>query len=329
MSAFLWFLVAAQLAAGANVQGNWTVLTPSASWSPRGRAGSAVLGTEGFILGGYDGNRHLNDVWSSADGKTWKQLTAHAPWEARSGHAAIALKGRLLLMAGENSPIGKSVYFNDVWASQDGAAWVQVTEHAPWCERTSPAFAASDSQVYILGGVDAAKNFLNDVWSSEDGQAWKQLTAAAPWDGRWGFGAALHGGRLFILGGSIDHGAGDIADVWSSTDGATWEKFSSSSGQSQWRARSGFGLAVWNDKLLIAGGRSYEEFSDVWTSPDGKNWTQLFVSSPWIPRDSLCLLSFSSHSAWLFGGSGAHVQDYYNDVWELHEASREQEMLLV
>ncbi|CAE7658605.1 ivns1abp [Symbiodinium sp. CCMP2592] len=309
--------------------GNWTVLAPSASWSPRGRAGSAVLRAEGFILGGYDGKRHLNDVWSSADGKTWRQLTAHAAWEARSGHVAIALKGRLLVMAGENSPIGESVFFNDVWASQDGAAWVQVTEHAPWCERTSPAVAASDSKVYILGGVDAAQKFLNDVWSSEDGKTWQQLTAAAPWDGRWGFGAALHGGRLVVLGGSIDHGAGEIADVWNSPDGATWEKISSGSGRSQWQARSNFGLAVWRDKLLLAGGRSYEEFSDVWTSSDGTNWTQLAVSSPWIPRDSLCLLSFDSQSAWLFGGSGRHVQDYYNDVWELHEASHEPGMLLV
>ena len=44
---------------------------------------------------------------------------------------------------------GKSVYFNDVWASHDGRRWKQLTAEAPWCKRTSAAAAVFNAQVFV------------------------------------------------------------------------------------------------------------------------------------------------------------------------------------
>ncbi|CAL1158258.1 unnamed protein product [Cladocopium goreaui] len=154
------------------------------------------------MAGGYDYHKHLNDVWSSEDGITWQQVSDHASWTARSGHAVVAFNEQIWVLAGENSPIGQSIYFNDVWASRDGRQWEQLSGSAPWCKRTSAAAAAFNSQVFVLGGVSESNTYLNDVWSTADGRQWSELVSAAPWSARWGFGAAALKDRLVIMGGS-------------------------------------------------------------------------------------------------------------------------------
>ena len=40
------------------------------------------------------------------DGITWQQVSDHASWRARSGHAMVAFNEEIWVLAGENSPIG-------------------------------------------------------------------------------------------------------------------------------------------------------------------------------------------------------------------------------
>ena len=40
------------------------------------------------------------------DGITWQQVSDHASWTARSGHAVVAFNEQIWVLAGENSPIG-------------------------------------------------------------------------------------------------------------------------------------------------------------------------------------------------------------------------------
>ena len=86
----------------------WEQVAKQAGWSPRIAAGAVVFKGRMWILGGtenyYFGDEKSlkNDVWSSADGKEWKQETAKAPWSARAYHAAVVHDGKIWVLAGGN-----------------------------------------------------------------------------------------------------------------------------------------------------------------------------------------------------------------------------------
>ena len=50
----------------------------------------------GWYNGRLPGHGASNEVWSSADGKTWEQATPHAGWSPRLAAGAVAFKGRHL-----------------------------------------------------------------------------------------------------------------------------------------------------------------------------------------------------------------------------------------
>ena len=71
----------------------------------------------------------FNDVWRSADGITWEQVTEAAPSDPRAGLSAAVLGDHIYVMAGsqndDSSIIGAGgparIYYQDVWRSEDGA----------------------------------------------------------------------------------------------------------------------------------------------------------------------------------------------------------------
>ena len=113
----------------------WEQATKQAGWSPRLAAGAVVFKGRMWILGGTenyyfgDDKSLKNDVWSSADGKEWRQETANAPWSPRAYHAAVVHDGKIWVFGGGNY-VPRYQALNDVWCSSDGVHWEQVTEHA-------------------------------------------------------------------------------------------------------------------------------------------------------------------------------------------------------
>ena len=91
-------------------------LTAEAEWTGRNNYSAVVLADGSILLmGGYDGENRLNDVWQSTDmGATWTELTAEAEWSARNAHASVSLPDdSILIMGGTNGS-----RFNDVWKLQ-------------------------------------------------------------------------------------------------------------------------------------------------------------------------------------------------------------------
>ena len=136
---------------------NWTMVTKNAGWSPRIAAGAVVFKGRMWILGGTedyyfgDDTSLKNDVWSSADGKEWKQETARAPWSPRAYHAAVVHDGKLWVIGGGNY-VPKYHALNDVWCSPDGVHWQQVTDHAPWNPRIWFSAVVHRDRMWVLGG---------------------------------------------------------------------------------------------------------------------------------------------------------------------------------
>lgn len=239
----------------------------SSRFEQRHLAGTAVFNNKMWVVGGYreSGGRYFyNDVWSSSDGKTWKEelaeiytapATPNSRFIPRFGHKVLVYKNQLWVIGGtSNTDIygdasgnstqgtffsGTEVGTNDVWSSPDGITWTQkLADHdtpgaGQFSRRNGLAAAVYDGKMWVIGGNNVTtSNALNDVWFSTDGVTWTQATAAAPFAARTELEAVEFEGKLWILGGSTksaNYSVGGTTyqifdDAWSTTDGVTWEK---------------------------------------------------------------------------------------------------------
>jgi hypothetical protein len=102
----------------------WTQVTTTAPmFAPRTRHAATVWNGRVYVVGGTTNDTfalgaHLNDVWSSADGITWREETAAAPFPPRNLHVLLAHNNELWVIAGFGSGA-----MNDVWRSADGVNW--------------------------------------------------------------------------------------------------------------------------------------------------------------------------------------------------------------
>jgi len=73
-----------------------------------------------WVMGGQDYySVCLNAVWCSTDGKTWVQVTPHAAWIGRVGHAVLVHDGKIWVLGGYTQA-GRGLpgkLLNDVWYS--------------------------------------------------------------------------------------------------------------------------------------------------------------------------------------------------------------------
>ena len=141
----------------------WTEVKPKEPcWPQRGMiGGSAVFKGRIWILGGgtYDTpkiptRKYFNDVWSSADGITWEQHTAAAPWTPRQYHDVAVWDDRLWVLEGFSG-----ANRNDVWHSADGVTWHEV-KNTPWAPRHAASVYVHDGSLWMVAG----NNMQSDVW---------------------------------------------------------------------------------------------------------------------------------------------------------------------
>jgi hypothetical protein len=145
---------------------DWRCETESAGWSPRAYHQAAVLNDRIYVFGGgnYVPRYHaVNDVWSSADGKEWRQETEHAGWSPRLWFSSVVYRDRMWVLGGwSNNPARN---WNDVWYSQDGRDWQQLKSAVIWKERHEHSAYVFQDKIWIAGGH--AQPLSSEVWSLE------------------------------------------------------------------------------------------------------------------------------------------------------------------
>ena len=191
---------------------------------------SLAVGSDIYVIGGYNGTRALNDVWKSSNGgATWAQVatgstTASPPtlFSARQGHSLVAVSSDMYVIGG----FDRTNFLNDVWKSTNGGVtWTQVaagataTASGRFPIRSSHVSAVVGSEIYVMGGQNSA-NLFGDVWKSTNGgQKWRPVSTTAP--KRIGSSFVAVGSALYIIGG---FNGSPFNDVWKSTDkGVTWK----------------------------------------------------------------------------------------------------------
>lgn len=301
---------------------DWIKVSDRAGWQPRDSCGELVYGNRLWILGGWFESFAAppRDVWSSADGKTWKLVNEKAPWKHSDLPMTLVFNDAMWVMGGwYNGRLPGHGASNQVWSSTDGVTWTQVTGTADWSPRIAAAAVVFRGRMWILGGTENYyfgddRSLRNDVWSSADGKTWKLETDSAPWSPRAYHAAVVHGGKIWVMGGGNYvpkyHG---LNDVWSSANGIHWKQVTDSA---PWHQRLWFSSVVHRDHMWVLGGWSNnpsKNWGDVWYSRDGKLWKQLHSRVIWKARHEQSAYVFRDR-IWVVGG---HAKPLSSEVWSL------------
>jgi hypothetical protein len=357
--------------AGTSTYGNWTEITSNAGFGPRYDFGTAAFNDRLWVIGGHtqegymwscsattgttimsspdDGKTWVlenvttpvphatcdtNDIWSSADGKTWDRVIPNAPFSPRSGMGVAVFNNRLWVIGGRVEIGGSSGngLKNDVWSSADGINWTLVTPSADFGPRSDMGVAVFDNRLWVIAGGEEG-NLKNDVWSSSDGMNWTQVTADAPFSPRYGKGVAVFDNKLWMIGGVSDSEYTDPAtgytylneggskDVWSSQDGKTWTLVNA---DAPFAFQEFPSVIVFDNKIWILGGGLWETMpmvtknppphatNGVWSSKDGVNWTPENKTVGFSPR-FLSGGTVFQNGIWVIGGTdNSRIS---SDVW--------------
>ena len=148
-------------------------------FSARYDFGLISLGEYMYVFGGTDGNKALNDVWYSNNGKYWIKKNYYydddsdknnAPWEERYAFGFIKSQvyDTVMIIGGKKMNIangeGQQYTLTDVWITQDFEIWEKANiQISP---RSQFAISSYKKSVMIIGGIyDTLLEYSSDTWS--------------------------------------------------------------------------------------------------------------------------------------------------------------------
>jgi hypothetical protein len=314
----------------------WEQVAARAPFAPRDGAGALVFRGRMWLLGGWNPGDKTNfpricnnEVWSSADGKSWSlerantfrdaSFDATTDWEGRHTAGYVVYKDKMWIVGGD---VNQGHYHFDVWNSADGKSWTLVNKGkpVPWGPRALHYTFAFRDKIWVLGGqtipgfAPAEEVFYRDIWTTTDGVEWERVEPQEPyWPARGMIGGSVvFKDRVWILGG----GTYDTpqtptrkfySDVWSSADGVRWQR---PTAEAPWKARQYHDVAVFDDRMWVLEGYAGQNRNDVWHSADGVNWHEV-PSTPWKPRHAASVFVYDG-ALWMAAGNNME-----SDVWKL------------
>jgi N-acetylneuraminic acid mutarotase len=266
-----------------------------------------------------------NDVWKSADGITWTQVTANAAFSPRYQHSSFVANGKLWVLGGQGSTAGvRGPPSNDAWSTTDGVTWTQENVNLLANGSLMPVVQET-GKVTLFGGLPGI--FTNNVWQTTDGANWSELSTNAPFSPRLTTGTEFNG-QMWVIGGeSLRDSSGKSVrnDIWRSSDGVNWSRATPAG--TIFTPRAGHAVVAFNNKLWVIGGGdnvaaaggASTRMNDVWSSSDGITWTQQTPagSNIFSPRMGHAAVVFGG-KLWVIGGdvaTGTTSDTVVNDVW--------------
>ncbi|MFC3196657.1 DUF6242 domain-containing protein [Parapedobacter deserti] len=187
-------------------------------WTGRERINAVVFQNKLWVIGGNNypafGNVNapgvpLNDVWSTTDGASWTQVTATAPFVARTNPAVFVHNNKIYVAGGRNA---SGTLLNDIWMSEDGVSWSALAVNEVFTPVWGHQVLSYNGHLFLLGGYvkddGNADVIQNGLWISEDdGTTWTKAEAGDPralpnnFPGRAFFNAFVRDNAIWITGG--------------------------------------------------------------------------------------------------------------------------------
>jgi len=187
-----------------------------------------------YRVGGLLDNVITSDVWTSADGVSWQQVTDDGGFDPRYFASLVADSNNRLVLTGGILD-GRKVS-DETWQSRDqGKTWSKMTSKSIRPQQRGVAVLLSSGSIWNtdpvllwLTGVDTEmtgndnKNaYMQDVWASSDsGRVWTAVTLSASFGRRDDSNAEITPGGMIVLAGGYNGGTGEhLNDVWVSANG--------------------------------------------------------------------------------------------------------------
>ena len=178
----------------------WTLVKDKVPRTGYGGVGVVFKGKV-WVIGGTGGRQ----IWSSSDCKDWKLEVGEAPWSQRSLFGNVVVHaGKLWVIGGCLGRYQPFKAYSDVWCSEDGVKWTEVTGHAPWPVRRWSSCVVYRNRIWLFGGFRGQPTWqnFNDVWYSADGKDWKQLATDDIWSPRHEISPYVYNDRLWVITGN-------------------------------------------------------------------------------------------------------------------------------
>jgi hypothetical protein len=297
----------------------WKLETADGGFGPRWYHQVVAFNNRIWIISGYllpTAQTWYTDVWSSADGVTWRQETADAQlgWWGASLNVVV-FNNQMLAVAGGETLTSTTGVFAPL--SSGGALTGSSTTGRQFASLT-----IFNNQLWFIGGrihypinLPDTGNTMNDVWKSSDGISWTQVTGSAAFSPRYQHSAFVANGKLWVLGGqgaTAGVPGPPAGDAWSSTDGLTWTRENVSN------LTDGYLMPVVQEtgKATLFGGGQAAIANNVYQTTDGASWSELTTNAQFAPR--LTTGTEFNGQMWIVGGEGTRgsaAKSVRNDVW--------------
>jgi hypothetical protein len=156
----------------------WTTATTNAGFSKRRHHSSVVFndrnGEKMWVISGNVNGSQENDVWSSADGKTWNDVrpgdNSNDEFPGRERHTSEAFDGKMWAIAGFDRRLSADGggYQNALWSSTNGKDWTEdtVDSSKKFSARQDHSSVVFQEKLWVIGG-NGNGGSTNDVWSME------------------------------------------------------------------------------------------------------------------------------------------------------------------
>lgn len=191
-------------------------------------------------LGHFEGNiEHYNlstEIYQTTDLKTWSLLAKESNLPKRFFYHPFVFNNKIWIIGGSDGHDS----FADIWNSADGVHWVKQADNLPFGKREGSQFVIFNNRIYMLN---------NDVWSSTDGLNWREETKElVKGEAIFGYAAVVFDGRIWLLG--CNRNGRFKSEVLVSDNGKEW-----AAQPAPWSPRGGIAACVYNNKILMTGGK--------------------------------------------------------------------------
>lgn len=193
---------------------NWETLSDRSDLPGRIFPGTVVFRDRIWIVGGYDGQRHRNDIWSSADGVEWRQEAEQAAWSPRVSMGLVVFRGRLWMLGGgviDGMADGNPGSRNEIWWTENGIKWTRSGSRLPLIAGGTPI--VFNEELWLVG-ANRDGNFGRAMLVTPNLNEWRE--ERSPWSPRGGVAAWIFNGNLYMTGGKYSYtDAGNVNFVYS------------------------------------------------------------------------------------------------------------------
>lgn len=245
-------------------------------------------------------------LWQANGLMDWSRSFINSPVPAQSLCDLVVHNGTLYVVGGF---AGVGQYRNDIWSSDDGKSWTQISSSAAFSPRTSQALVSFNGKLLAAGGNNFNQSF-DEVWSSVDGTEWVKTGAFdLPTGGLIYKQFFVFKNRLWFI---VNYGT-----IWDAT--RTLKAYSSADGL-VWQAEALNNLTIKNDFLIAVKGDTLTLFNSdradrsQWSSSDGNNWLLEPNQAPFMMTDYFTWNNGFMAMGYPVSADGAAI-DYSKQLW--------------